>query len=104
MNGEKRRDHRQTLKYPAKIDLGDSSPPLPCLLSDVSASGARVMVENPDKIPDRFNLLLAADHGSHRRCKVMWRNENQLGLAFIKPPAPKPNARPGSLATPPYEG
>ncbi len=95
MDGEKRKDHRQSLKYPAKIDMGDGTPHLPCILTDVSGSGARVIVEAPDKIPERFTLLLAAEHGTLRRCKVMWREENQLGLAFIKPPAVKSGPRPG---------
>ncbi len=52
-----------------------------------------MIVEAPDKIPERFTLLLAAEHGTQRRCKVMWREKNQLGLAFIKPPvAPRPGA------------
>jgi PilZ domain-containing protein len=94
---EKRKDHRQPLKYPAKIDIGDGSPHLPCLLIDVSASGARVTVEDPGKIPGRFPLLLAAEHGTQRRCKVMWRDDNQLGLVFIKPPAEKSGHRPGII-------
>lgn len=54
-----------------------------------------MIVEAPDKIPERFTLLLAAEHGTLRRCKVMWREENQLGLAFINPPAVKSSPRPG---------
>lgn len=91
MDGEKRKDHRQSLKYPAKIDLGDSSPHIPCLLADVSASGARIILESTtNHIPDQFQLLLAAEHGALRRCKVVWREENQIGLAFLKFPAAKP--------------
>ena len=100
MDGEKRRDHRQSLKYTAKIDMGDGTPHLPCILTDVSGSGARVIVEAPDKVPERFTLLLAAEHGTLRRCKVMWREENQLGLAFIKLPVAKPGPRPGAAIRP----
>jgi hypothetical protein len=92
---EKRKDCRQSLKYPARIDLGEGSPHLPCILTDVSASGARILIETPDKIPERFELLLAPEHGTSRHCKVMWRGESQLGLAFIKPPVVKPGPRPG---------
>jgi len=92
-DGEKRRSHRQPLKYPAKIDIGDGSPAVSCVLSDVSVTGARVTVENPDQIPDRFSLLLAAEHGTVRRCKVVWRTTNQLGLQFMKFPVVKPGPR-----------
>ena len=53
-----------------------------------------MIVEATDKIPERFTLLLA-EQGTQRRCKVMWREENQLGLSFIKPPAVKSGPRPG---------
>ena len=95
MDGEKRRDHRQILKYPAKIDLGDGSPLLPCILADISVSGAKVMVEGASKLPERFSLLLTAKHDSVRRCKVMWREDNLLGLQFMKFPAVKAAPRPG---------
>ena len=94
MEADKRKDHRQSLKYPAKIDLGDGKPPIPCILTDVSVSGARVIVESAGTIPEHFSLLLAAEHGTHRRCKVMWREEDQLGLAFVKFPVVKPGPRP----------
>ncbi len=91
MGGEKRKHHRQSLKYPAKIDIGGGTR-VPCILADISASGARVIVDATDKIPERFTLLLA-EQGTQRRCKVMWRKKNQLGLSFIKlPVAPRPGA------------
>ncbi len=94
MDGEKRRSHRQSLKYPAKIDVGDGKPPRSCVMTDVSATGARVIVDAPDQIPDRFSLLLAAEHGTQRRCKVVWREANELGLEFMKFPVVKPGSRP----------
>ena len=94
MDGEKRKDHRQSLKYPAKIDLGDGTPHLPYILTDVSVSGARVIVENAEKIPERFLLLLAPEHGTLRRCKVVWREDNELGLEFMKAAAVNPAFRP----------
>ena len=56
-----------------------------------------MIVEAPDKIPERSTLLLAAEHGTQRRCKVMWRDDNQLGLVFVKPPAEKSSHRPGII-------
>ena len=60
MADEKRKDHRQTLKYPAKIDLGDGTPLVSCMLTDVSAvRRAASWSSRPDKIPESFSLLLA---------------------------------------------
>src|SRR5688572_23635583 len=97
MDGEKRRCHRQSLKYPAKIDVGDGTPLRHCVLVDISATGARVIVEKPDQIPNRFSLLLAAEHGTRRRCKVVWREANQLGLEFMKLAAVKSGPRRGAF-------
>jgi len=97
MDGEKRRSHRQLLKYPAKIDTGDGTPPRHCVLTDISVTGARVIVQTPDQIPDRFTLVLAAEHGTRRRCTVVWREANQLGLEFIKIPAVKSGPRRGAF-------
>lgn len=84
MDVEKRKDHRQTLKYPAKLDFGDGTPFVSCMLTEVSASGARVSVECPDNIPDTFSLLLAPEHNTFRRCKVVWREANLIGVEFHK--------------------
>lgn len=93
MNGEKRKNQRQSLKYLARIDMGDGSPPRPCVLTDVSVSGARVMVEKPHEISDQFSLLIAPEHGTMRLCKVAWREDKQIGLQFLKLEMPK-NTRP----------
>src|SRR5262245_20058238 len=97
MEGEKRKDHRQSLKYPAALDLGDGNPPIPCLLMDVSESGAKVVVEGRDELPANFTLLLAGENGKQRRCKLVWREENFFGVLFIKATAAKSDSgsRPG---------
>ena len=99
MHGEKRRDHRQILKYPAKIDLGDGSPAVALHFGRHLGAGAKVMIDDASKLPERFSLLLAAKHDTVRRCKVMWREDSLLGLQFLKFPAVRRRAapRPGTL-------
>ncbi len=84
MSGEKRKNHRQTLKYPAKIDAGTGETPINCMLTDVSATGVRVAVEFPDLVPEYFSLLLAPEHSVMRRCKVIWREGSIVGAEFVK--------------------
>ena len=72
------------------------APQVACVLSDVSASGARMTVEFPDKIPDRFSLLLAPEHMALRHCKVVWREAHQIGVEFLKAPVVKSGPRPRS--------
>jgi len=84
MDSEKRRDLRKSLKYPAKIDLRDGNPPIPCLLIDVSESGAKVVVESTDDLPQSFTLLLAGENGRQRRCKLVWQEGQHFGVVFVK--------------------
>jgi hypothetical protein len=86
MEREQRKFHRRKLQYPARIDCGDGSPARPCLLDDISASGARVTMETTKGIPDRLLLLLASNPGALRGCDVVWRDDKQLGLKFVNAP------------------
>jgi hypothetical protein len=77
-------------------------PPLACLLVDVSESGARLGFANPAAMPDEFALALADDMA--RWCRVMWRNDRQVGVKFVPKPAdasadsPTVTARPAPKA------
>ena len=50
-----------------------------CCVADISATGARVLVDPAASVPDSFILKLK---GRARRCSVVWRGTGQVGLAF----------------------
>jgi len=54
---------------------------LNCLISNMSISGATLEVANPQGIPERFNLFFKAD-GTKIPCHVIWRRDEQMGVAF----------------------
>ena len=66
----------------ALIDLGDDPPPRNCMICDVSQQGARIAVVRQNDIPDEFRLMLGGG-GAHRHCRVVWRTEQQVGVAFL---------------------
>jgi hypothetical protein len=82
--GEKRRNPRRSITYPAFIDLGDDRPALECTLCDASQEGAQLAVADPDGLPDEFILALSSDGAARRRCRVMWRAEYSVGVEFLK--------------------
>jgi hypothetical protein len=88
---DKRNAPRLDLERPVQIIVGDA-PPIPCSLSDVSKSGARVMVADPAAVPDEFELLLKND--LRKWCKVMRRAEKHVGIKFVAPPQPAPSVVP----------
>jgi PilZ domain len=52
-----------------------------CLVRNISISGAALDVSNPLDIPERFDLVFKAD-GTHIPCHVIWRQGEQIGVAF----------------------
>src|SRR5262249_17296207 len=95
---EKRRSLRRAINYPAYIDLGDGSPFQECALSDASQEGAQLTVSEPDALPERFILALSADGAALRKCKVVWRTGNQIGVEFLKDSKKVANSPPKRFA------
>jgi hypothetical protein len=62
------------------LDGGDQ---LPCVLWDISVSGARIAAARAGGLPDVFGLFLSKDGHARRFCRVAWRRGGQLGVQFI---------------------
>ena len=80
---ELRKKARRHFHYSAKILADKKEPPRPCLISDISESGARLLLESDGELANRFVLLLSARGEARRRCRVVWRKELTVGVAFI---------------------
>jgi PilZ domain len=78
---ELRKKPRRQFHYAATI-VADESEPLSCTISDISHSGARLVLENDDTLPDRFLLLLTRTGDARRRCRVIWRTGVSVGVEF----------------------
>jgi hypothetical protein len=52
-----------------------------CTVRNLSEIGACLMVESPVGIPDEFDLVLDREKVP-RRCHVVWRSANKIGVAF----------------------
>lgn len=52
-----------------------------CTVRNLSASGARVDIASPLGLPSNFMLVIEADQFI-RRCRPVWNNDRQLGVAF----------------------
>ena len=80
-SGEKRKNLRRSITYPAFIDLGDGLV-IECTLCDASQQGALLAVAEPDSVPDQFILALSSGGAARRRCRVAWRSNDQVGVAM----------------------
>ena len=74
---ELRKSPRYEVHYPAHIDLDGNSPPVSCIISDISISGAKLTVGARGPVPDEITLVF------RRRCRVIRRSDGQIGVEFI---------------------
>jgi PilZ domain len=54
-----------------------------CQVMDLSATGAKVVVQISSDVADRFELAFFADAGKRRACEVIWRRGKMLGVKFL---------------------
>jgi hypothetical protein len=84
MTVDRRTSPRQSLNRDALVCSADGKPIAGCQLCDVSAVGARLALAAPElaKLPDEFILVLAKRAKVHRRCRVVWRTAEEVGVQF----------------------
>jgi len=72
----------------AKIIAQSRTPLIHCTVQNITSAGACLKVANTFGVPETFELTF--EHGRTRRaCRVIWRTNDQLGVAFetYEPPA-----------------
>lgn len=70
---------RRRLLKAGKISFGGAV--IDCTIRNLSETGAALEVISPVGIPERFTLVIEADH-SHFSCRVVWRKEKRIGVHF----------------------
>src|SRR5262249_7183531 len=95
MTVDRRASPRKALGRDAFICRDDGKPIGACHLSDVSATGARLAVAPRvlAGLPDEFILVLAKQAKVHRRCRVVWRRADAVGVRFSTSMIPKSGYR-----------
>jgi hypothetical protein len=89
MSADSRKNTRRDVRNGARLVSADGSALGPCMMADLSATGARLQVDAPDALPDEFFLLLSHTGQLRRKCSVAWRTENAIGVKFMPGPPPK---------------
>jgi hypothetical protein len=80
---EKRRSPRQNVRCVGLIHDDQGSIIAQCIMMDVSASGAKLVMEAGFNVPDEFVLTLARNAGVRRNCEVVWRAAKSIGVCFV---------------------
>jgi hypothetical protein len=50
----------------------------------MSASGAKITVDDPNVLPAKLRLAFTRDARTGRPCEVVWRRGKSLGLKFVR--------------------
>jgi hypothetical protein len=82
---ELRRKPRRQFHYNAGVLLDATSSPKACAISDISETGARLVLATECELPERFILLLTRSGQARRQCRLVWRDGLAAGVAFPTP-------------------
>lgn len=81
-------DHRAATRHHTQrtgiveFDNGTgSSISVPCMIRDVSATGARLQLNSSAWVPEQFVVTFTS--GLRKACKLAWRRERLIGGAFV---------------------
>jgi hypothetical protein len=87
MTVDRRASPRQALGRDVLICSEDGKGIGACHLCDVSSTGARLAIDRRvlGKLPEEFILVLANRAKVHRRCRVVWRGQDEIGVRFVNP-------------------
>jgi len=80
----KKRDVRKSLQQSGWITLDGGFAARPCVVQDMSASGAKITVDDPNVLPAKLRLAFTRDARTGRPCEVVWRRGKSLGLKFVR--------------------
>lgn len=79
----KKRDARRSMQQPGWITLDGGFAARQCNVLDLSATGAKISVDDPQSLLARVRLAFARDARTGRLCEVVWRRGKTVGLRFI---------------------
>ncbi|SHN73301.1 PilZ domain-containing protein [Bradyrhizobium erythrophlei] len=70
---------RVRVAKPAIIECGGDK--TPCIVRDISMTGASLEVSQAKGMPSTFSLILSEER-LNLRCRVVWRRDFRLGVTF----------------------
>jgi hypothetical protein len=82
MSNDRRGNVRRTLRVNGFLLRGDDTPALSCTLVDISATGARLMTSDIKEVPNEFTVAFTPNGTPSRKCRVVWRGDEDIGVAF----------------------
>ena len=80
----KKRETRKSVQQPGWITLDGGFAARPCVVHDLSSTGAKVTVDDPNVLPGKLRLAMSRDARTGRSCEVVWRRGKTVGVKFVR--------------------
>jgi hypothetical protein len=80
----KKRETRKSLHQAGWITLDGGFAARPCVVQDLSSTGAKITVEDTNTLPGRLRLAFSRDARTGRNCEVVWRRGKTAGVKFVR--------------------
>jgi PilZ domain-containing protein len=84
MAAAKKRQARKSLQQPGWITLEGGFAARRCVVRDMSSTGAKITIDDPNMLPAKLRLAFARDARTGRKCAVVWRRGNSVGVKFVR--------------------
>jgi hypothetical protein len=84
MAATKKREARKSLRQPGWITLDGGFAARPCVVQDMSTTGAKLTIDDPNVLPGKLRLAFSRDARTGRNCEVVWRRGKALGVRFVR--------------------
>ena len=84
MAATKKREARKSLQQPGWITLEGGFAARPCVVRDLSTSGASITIDDPNVLPAMLRLAFSRDARTGRNCQVVWRRGKSVGVKFVR--------------------
>ena len=80
----KKREVRKSLRQPGWITLEGGFAARPCVVHNMSSTGAKITIDDPNMLPAKLRLAFTRDARTGRPCEVVWRRGKSVGVKFVR--------------------
>ena len=81
--GGARKATRRQMGAPAWIRPDEGFSVRKCIISDISATGVRLYIDEQHTTMKKFSLLMSRNAAQGCPCRVKWRRGTQIGAEFL---------------------
>jgi len=82
--GTKKREMRKSLHQSGWITMEGGFAARQCVVQDMSTTGAKVTIDDPNTLPAKLRLAFSRDARTGRNCEVVWRRGKSVGIKFVR--------------------